>query len=46
MAAITSLYPATTVVLASLVLRERLGRWQVVGLLMAAAALALVAVGR
>ncbi|MCB0999772.1 MAG: DMT family transporter [Acidimicrobiales bacterium] len=45
-AAITSLYPATTVVLASLVLRERLGRWQVVGLLMAAAALALVAVGR
>jgi uncharacterized membrane protein len=45
-AAITSLYPATTVVLAGVVLRERLTRLQLLGLGLAGAALALVAVGR
>ena len=45
-AAITSLYPATTVVLAGVVLRERLTRVQFAGLSLAGAALALVAIGR
>lgn len=45
-AAITSLYPATTVVLASMLLRERLAKIQVLGLVLAGGSLALVAVGR
>ncbi len=45
-AAITSLYPATTVVLASVVLREKLTKVQLIGLVLAGGALALVAVGR
>jgi len=44
-AAISSLYPVSTVLLARLVLQERLAKLQVVGLVMAACALALVAVG-
>ena len=42
---ISSLYPASTVLLAAVVLRERIQRWQGVGLLLAAAAVALVAIG-
>lgn len=42
---ISSLYPASTVLLAAVVLRERVQRWQGVGLLAAAAAVALVAAG-
>ncbi|KAA1380827.1 DMT family transporter [Aeromicrobium fastidiosum] len=42
---ISSLYPASTVVLAAVVLREKILRWQAVGLLTAAAAVALVAAG-
>ncbi len=45
-AAITSLYPATTVVLASVVLREKLARIQLLGLVLAGGSLALVAIGR
>jgi drug/metabolite transporter (DMT)-like permease len=44
-AVITSMYPATTVLLATVVDRERLTRPQVVGLGLAAGALGLVAVG-
>ncbi|MCD9199696.1 DMT family transporter [Aeromicrobium wangtongii] len=42
---ISSLYPASTVLLAAVVLRERVQRWQGVGLLAAAVAVALVAAG-
>ena len=45
-AAITSLYPATTVVLASVVLREKLAKMQALGLMLAGGSLALVAIGR
>jgi drug/metabolite transporter (DMT)-like permease len=41
-ATVTSLYPATTIVLASLVLRERLRRVQLMGLACAAAALLMI----
>lgn len=42
---ISSLYPASTVVLAAVVLREKILPWQAVGLITAAAAVALVAAG-
>jgi len=42
---ISSLYPASTVVLAAVVLREKILRWQAVGLIAAALAVALVAAG-
>jgi len=42
---ISSLYPASTVLLAAVILRERIQRWQGVGLVLAAAAVALVAAG-
>jgi drug/metabolite transporter (DMT)-like permease len=45
-AAISSLYPVSTVLLARVVLGERLGPLQTVGLALAAAAMALVAWGR
>lgn len=45
-AAISSLYPVSTVLLARFVLREHLSRWQAVGMALAAAAMALVAWGR
>ncbi len=44
-AVVTSLYPALTVLLAALVLHERIGRTQGVGLGLAAACVALVAAG-
>ncbi|MDQ3164992.1 MAG: DMT family transporter [Actinomycetota bacterium] len=43
-AVLASFYPATTVLLAALVLHERIGHSQALGLLLAAAAVALVAV--
>jgi uncharacterized membrane protein len=42
---ISSLYPASTVLLASVLLRERIQRWQAVGLALAAVAVSLVALG-
>jgi drug/metabolite transporter (DMT)-like permease len=42
---ISSLYPAGTVLLAAVVLREKILRWQAAGLVTAAAAVALVAAG-
>ena len=45
-AVVSAMYPASTVVLARLVLREHLARWQIVGLALAAVAVGLVAVGR
>lgn len=42
---ISSLYPASTVLLAAVVLREQIQRWQGVGLVLAAFAVALVAAG-
>jgi len=42
---ITSLYPAVTVVLARLVLKEHFSRWKVVGLLAALAAVPMLAAG-
>lgn len=38
-----SLYPATTVALAIIVLRERLTRWQAIGMLLAAASVGMIA---
>jgi drug/metabolite transporter (DMT)-like permease len=42
---ISSLYPASTVLLAAVVLREKILRWQAVGLVTATLAVALVAAG-
>lgn len=42
---ITSLYPAVTVILARLVLKEHFSRWKLVGLLAALAAVPLIATG-
>ncbi|MDQ4005382.1 MAG: EamA family transporter, partial [Actinomycetota bacterium] len=42
---LTSLYPATTVILARLLLKERIGRAQLVGLVLAAIGVVLLTVG-
>ena len=44
-AVLASLYPAVTIVLAAVVLREPIGRWQLVGLTAAGLAIALIVVG-
>jgi drug/metabolite transporter (DMT)-like permease len=38
-----SLYPATTVILAIIVLRERLTRWQAIGMVIAAISVGMIA---
>jgi uncharacterized membrane protein len=45
-AVIGSMYPASTVILAQVVLHERMQRAQIVGLVLAAIAVAFVALGR
>lgn len=42
---ISSLYPASTVLLAAVLLRERVQRWQAIGLALAALAVSMVALG-
>ena len=42
---ITALYPASTVLLAAVLLHERVTKWQGVGLALAAVAVSLVALG-
>jgi drug/metabolite transporter (DMT)-like permease len=44
-AVLTSLYPAVTVALARWLLAERIGRWQGVGLALAAVSVALISTG-
>jgi drug/metabolite transporter (DMT)-like permease len=44
-AVVTSLYPAVTVVLAAVLLRERIGRWQLLGLVAAAVAIGCIVLG-
>jgi drug/metabolite transporter (DMT)-like permease len=44
--AVSSLYPASTVALAFMVDKERVSRWQSIGLVLAAVALVLVSVSR
>ena len=43
---VSAMYPAATVALASIVLRERVSRAQMIGLVLAAGAVGLVAYGR
>jgi drug/metabolite transporter (DMT)-like permease len=42
---ISSLYPAVTVILARIVLKEHFSRWKVIGLLAALAAVPMIAAG-